>query len=298
MAEGNEIERIEGTDRDEVGAPDAMTAPGRRLERGDGLTHDEWDALVRLWAEVARFPLGHAEEAIRYGLVRLSMLLGGSLGAVNLLARAALPADRKLQQAFRGWRPVHVIIMAADGRALDKEFDAFMKPNAYADDPAAQVTVSEPGRRRAYLLSEMIDDESLESSTTKATMELFGSSDRLHAILPLRSTLEAVVFLDRPHGAAPFTARERRVLLEALRGLESAFVALGRSAGYVDCQEPLTPKERLVLNHLLTGRREADIATDLGMGRRSLHQRVVNVYRKFGVSSRPQLMALWLSSSP
>lgn len=294
MAEGTEYEH-----HDDIGFPrQARTLAPRGIhapKRAEALSHDEWDALGRLWAEVARFPLGQAEEATRYALVRLAMLLGGSIAGVTLISRRPGPVDRRLA-VFRGWRPVDIMAMGVDGKTLDAAVELFLKPSAYAKAPAAWRTVAEPGRRRAYLIREIVaDDESFESSTLAESLELFGSSDRLLAIQPLRSTLEAVVSLDRPKGAAPFTPRERRLLLEALRGLESTFIALGRSGGFIDAHEPLTPRERVVLNYLLTGLREADIAAELGMGRRSVHQRITDVYRKFGVTSRPQLMALWIS---
>lgn len=296
MAEGSEQDGVEPPAHGARGrANNRVTQGGAGLERRETLSHDEWDALVRLWADVARFPLGHAEQATRHALQRLLALLGGSVAGVTLVVRTDAPRDR---YAIDGWRPVLGIAMGADGSSLDEVVEPLLKQRSYADDPLVRLTLSEAGRRRAYLRGDVLDDDRFWSSPIAATLEAFGSSDRLLAMQPLSLDVEAVFSIDRPAGAARYSARERKLVLEALRGLEPLLVSLARWAGYLDCREPLTPKERRVLTELLTGRREADIAAELAMGRRSLHQRVVDVYRKFGVSSRPQLMALWLSSSP
>lgn len=286
----------EGPDSEHWGA--TVTAPAdderrRPPPRNEALSHEEWDGLVRLWAEVARFPLGQPEEATRHGLICLARLLGGCMGGALLLARGKHPTDRNFR-AFAQWRPVHLIAMAPDGAVLDHALDAFFKEGAYVNDPVVQRTHHEAGRRRAYLYHTMIHGR-LPGAPLDELFRAFGSQDRVFGVLPIAPDLEISIAVDRPPGTPFFTTRDRTLLLEAMRGLEPTLTALARWGGYIDCREPLTPKERVVLQWLLTGRKEDDIAARLGMGRRSLHQRVVDVYRKFGVNSRPQLMALWLS---
>ncbi|WP_083700418.1 helix-turn-helix transcriptional regulator [Acidihalobacter ferrooxydans] len=56
----------------------------------------------------------------------------------------------------------------------------------------------------------------------------------------------------------------------------------------------LTPAERNVLHGLLTDRPEPLIAEDLAQNPATMHEHVKSIYRKFGISSRAMLMALWL----
>lgn len=260
------------------------------------LSDGEWSALVGLWGEVATFPRGDAEGAARHLLRGLCELLDASAGYVTLLSRDKRPADRSYRPVF-GWRPVYTLGMADDGRVLDDVAEKHLRRGEYADDPSAKATVTDAGRRRAYLRRELVDDETFPRTPLGKRLRALGAVDRLIGVQPIARDLETVVYLDRSRGG-PFSTKERRVLFEGLRGLGPLLTCLTRGAGYVDCTEPLTPRERVVLRMLLTGRREADIALDLDMGRRSLHQRVVNIYRKFGVGSRPQLMALWLNAAP
>lgn len=53
----------------------------------------------------------------------------------------------------------------------------------------------------------------------------------------------------------------------------------------------LTPRERQVAQHLLTGRSTADIAADLWITSETLRGHVKSVFAKLGVSSRPELFA-------
>jgi DNA-binding NarL/FixJ family response regulator len=57
----------------------------------------------------------------------------------------------------------------------------------------------------------------------------------------------------------------------------------------------LTSAERRVLQLLLTGTSEKHIGRQVEMAPSTVHQHVVRIYRKFGVSSRAGLMSLWLS---
>ena len=106
------------------------------------------------------------------------------------------------------------------------------------------------------------------------------------------------------HAAAELGIRTVAVFSEADREfgglLASATRAFTRnlalSHGFSPGLTPLSPRERSVLQALLTGRAEKEIASELGLTTRSLHQYVVAVYRKLGVSSRARLMARFLSS--
>ena len=90
----------------------------------------------------------------------------------------------------------------------------------------------------------------------------------------------------------------------ALFGLTPAFsLDLARlEAAYREVQSKVHPDrftqagdaERRVVDHLLRGLSESAIARTLDIARPTLHNHVTNIYRKFGVGSRAELMALWL----
>ncbi|MGO8970008.1 MAG: helix-turn-helix domain-containing protein [Myxococcaceae bacterium] len=53
----------------------------------------------------------------------------------------------------------------------------------------------------------------------------------------------------------------------------------------------LTARERQVLDCLLTGASEKEVAASLAISPLTVHAHVKSLYRGYGVSSRPQLMA-------
>jgi DNA-binding CsgD family transcriptional regulator len=69
---------------------------------------------------------------------------------------------------------------------------------------------------------------------------------------------------------------------------ESASVAGDASA---DQDQVLRPRHRETLEWLLTGATEKEIAAGLGLSVHTVHQYVKAIYRRFGVTSRAQLMA-------
>ena len=91
----------------------------------------------------------------------------------------------------------------------------------------------------------------------------------------------------------PFSGRERLLA-------ELAYSAIGP----FDPPEPifagsdmlqLTPRQYQTLHSLFSGQSEKQIARQIGLSRHTVHHHVKAIYRQFGVSSRGELMAHWLT---
>lgn len=89
-----------------------------------------------------------------------------------------------------------------------------------------------------------------------------------------------------------FTPRERAILHLLRSGLTPTFMAHG--ARERRC-ESLTPRMREVLERLLAGDSEKQIARRLHRSYHTIHEYVIKLYRHFGVSTRAELLALCLS---
>lgn len=59
-------------------------------------------------------------------------------------------------------------------------------------------------------------------------------------------------------------------------------------------QPKLGPRLRQTLDRLLAGDAEKQIAHRLGLSRHTIHDYVKMIYRRFGVSSRAELLARWV----
>lgn len=101
------------------------------------------------------------------------------------------------------------------------------------------------------------------------------------------------VWVHRAVGAEPFTRRD-------WWAVHVVHEEIGRRIGgeLASCVEPqvhaLTPRRRQVLDLLLDGDSEKQAAATLGIQRSTLHEHVLAIYRHFGVSSRPELMAWFI----
>ena len=69
---------------------------------------------------------------------------------------------------------------------------------------------------------------------------------------------------------------------------------LMRSRGLIGMEASLSPREQDVQQLLLTSLTEEEISVALGLTRRTTHQYVVAILRKWRVSGRVGLMARWL----
>ncbi len=96
--------------------------------------------------------------------------------------------------------------------------------------------------------------------------------------------------LKRTRRERGFGDRER----DLVSMLQSSCVWMSNRTTVVDSVR-LSPRERETLEYLLTGAREKQIADSLEVSQHTVHQYVKSIYRKFGVTSRAELLAL---SSP
>jgi DNA-binding CsgD family transcriptional regulator len=60
--------------------------------------------------------------------------------------------------------------------------------------------------------------------------------------------------------------------------------------------DPLTPAERRMIQCLLSGMSESEIAATLALSKGTVHQYATQIYQKFAVHGRVEFTALWLSA--
>lgn len=83
---------------------------------------------------------------------------------------------------------------------------------------------------------------------------------------------------------------------ECQRSLAAAVSTLRRLGGRIEQARPqlsvLTPREREVVEHLVGGPTDHEIARRLGISQRAMHKHLERIYRKLGLSNRTSLIAL------
>lgn len=74
----------------------------------------------------------------------------------------------------------------------------------------------------------------------------------------------------------------------------STFIVHPKPTLRPDALDQLSKAERRVLDELLTGAGEKDVATKLGLSQHTVHNHTKAIYRKLNVNSRPELLAQFL----
>lgn len=126
-------------------------------------------------------------------------------------------------------------------------------------------------------------------------------ADRIWAIFPASATVESIFLLDRyQSGARPrrnFTREEAEIAGAALRGGGAFHRRLLLLHGVFKGIKSLSPVKLRLLQELLTGKSEKEIADATGQKPMTLRKYVKELYAEFGVKSRPALMSLWLGEA-
>jgi DNA-binding CsgD family transcriptional regulator len=111
------------------------------------------------------------------------------------------------------------------------------------------------------------------------------------ALLPADGALS--IFAIGRHGNVPLQRRHCRLVQLAHREIApligTRLIAPGQNG-----RAGLTRRQREVLDHLLTGRAEKEIAHQLCISPATIHDHVLAIYRHYHVNSRAGLMARWI----
>ena len=160
-------------------------------------------------------------------------------------------------------------------------------------DEATVAQARQAGRYRANRLRDLVSPEWFASDWYRGYLDR-GVHDSLVVGAPVSPMAEAYYGFVRMRPDAPFTEEDRAVALYAMRGLTWFHRQVLLAHGLVVARSPLSPTERRVLSLLLAGQSEKAIASELAVSPSSAHTYVRDVLRKFGVSGRKGLTALWL----
>ena len=221
--------------------------------------------------------------------------LSDRVGASNATWAGATRFDGKCDDdPLQGWRVAAV--QAPHAVAPDPVVGHFRKILRVWDrreiDPSFLLPMRDVGVFRTYSLRAGLPQEWFESTFYERHYASVGAFDAVFVAFPLNEDSESHFgfYADRR-----FADEEIALLAYALRGIKWFHRHLMLGEGLLMASSPLTAVERRVLQLLLTGAPEKEVARLAVMAPSTVHQHVVGIYRKFGVRSRAGLMSLWLS---
>jgi DNA-binding CsgD family transcriptional regulator len=254
-----------------------------------------FERIHALWDEIADFDASHVDQALEHTLGVLSSLIAAQnafwLGAVRFAAGHA-------SDPLHGWRPRAIKYLHPSEADVRFYKQATRDIDAGVVDAATLSHTRQAGRFRASLLRELVPPGWRRTHGFHLCYRARQVADAAFVIAPVNPHAESYFGFHRRESHSRFTTRDREIAAYALRSLGWFHRHLLLSRGLLIAASPLTPAEQRVLRLLLTGLSEREIAGRLALGARTTHGHVTDIFRKFDVSGRAGLMALWLGQQP
>lgn len=256
------------------------------------------EQVHHLWDELHAIPSTESERA----LLRLLEATAGWIGADKAYwaGAACFPETADRPDGLRGWRTCAYRSLHPYTKAELKLLQEIRRQRAAGAVDAGDTTralVAGAGTHRTRRLHDSLVDFDTFSQTQHYRMhfETFGIVDRLWSVYPVSQDAEAYFFFDLIHTERRFADEDIEVVSTALRGLRWLHLRLFLSHGILIAKKPLTRGQRQVIQLLLTGKSEREIAEKTTQSYAMTHKHIETIYRAFGVNSRAALMALWLA---
>ena len=298
-----------------VKAPKASTVRSMKIRGGRassvGLSVADMESVYRLWDELGTLPPAGVDAALVHLMEWIAKQTGASnvtwIGALRLLHGAGAKGDPfsgwrlRIRQALRPNTKAYAKILAA---YYDKEH----RGKAAATNPQKQA------RERAMFHSGMMGRKMMslagafrvvrmrdgwidyEAFRETPHYDLYyrqqGLVDKMGVGFPLNPDAESIFLIDRTRGR--FTERHTALLQMALRGNREFHRRLFLDHGLLAGGTPLTPLQRRIVQGLLSGLTEKEIALAAGQKPATMHSYVTALYARFGVKGRAALTAFWL----
>lgn len=130
-----------------------------------------------------------------------------------------------------------------------------------------------------------------KSDYYKVFRSTLGLDDTLYAKITVPDRLICVALM-RASGADAFTARDTHLVDMALSQMSWPFQPEETPAD--PRLAALQPRLRKVMQHLLQGDSEKQVASKLGLSKHTVHEYVKMLYQQLGVNSRGELLSQWV----
>lgn len=262
----------------------------------------EMEAIYRLWDELDLIPTGETDKALRDLALGMMSLLSADnvkwMAAVRVLQGAEAKKDPLL-----GWRLRASYDLVPESEAYKKLIAPMFQRNNRLDPSfliglATHAIVAGAGTFRVHRMRDgwIPFREFRRSEHYKLHYTEQGITDRMWISFPLNDDSESVFLIDRMGSSPHFSKRDAAVAFATLRGIRGFHRHLFLTRGLLIGETALSPVASRIVQKLLTGLSEKEIAISLNQGVATTHKYVQAIYEKFGVNGRAALMSLWLGA--
>lgn len=263
------------------------------------LTQAELDSVHRLWDELTEFSPTQTDQAQLHLMQTVSNWIGADNArwhaGIRILQGRAAKGD-----LMHGWRLQGTRALLPRSPQQVKNSQGFhrVKKNFQVGMNVQALTAKAGTQFRVHVMRDGFIDFNAFRKTPyyRAFYRDLGITDRMWICLPLSLDTESSIVFDRHRPSRHFTRRQAAWAATAWRGLRWFHRQMLLSHGLLGAQSSLSPGQRRMVQELLTGKPEKEIAAALGLSVSTTHQYVKAILRHFGVNSRASLLALWLGS--
>jgi len=257
--------------------------------------------VYRIWDQLDQFPAGEQDEAPK----QFALLLQKELKADNVKWMAdvrVLHGAKAKKDPLLGWRLRAGYDLVPDPAEYQKHVAWLYQP-CNLPEPGFQIglathaMIAGAGKFRVHRMRDgwIPFREFSRSEHYRVHYKELGLTDRIWISFPLNADTESIFLIDRSRRAR-FTAREALLVGTILRGIQGFHRRLFLSRGVRMGGKELSPMLRLLVQKLLTGLSEKEIAGAMNQSPATTHKNIGMVYERFGVNGRAALMALWMGS--
>lgn len=273
--------------------------------------------IYELWDDLAAFPASRTEDALvhvmRWFQKHMEVDNVIWLGSILMLDEKAAKNDPLLGWRLRvrksfvlereSYRKLVASYFANEhyGRLTPAFYSKGNRPDADIHiGMASRQMVKKTGTFRVYRMRDGWIDFAKFRKTEhyKLYYEAPEIADRIWVGFPVSATVESLFLLDRyrskTHPRKHFTKDEADTAGTVLRGAGNLHRRLLMINGVFKGVKQLSPVKLRLLQELLTGKSEKEIARATEHKPMTLRKYVKELYAEFGVKTRPALMSLWL----
>jgi len=250
------------------------------MRRSETVGITEVQAMLRLVAETAELWYDPIVQR-RYTLESLCKLLPAKVGICFTFGDVLMGGDGACG-------PLVQVGMEESQERVVKTYLQSGEPADPALPKLAEITAPVVVARR----SELVNDKLWYASPYyRELREPLALDDTIYAKITVPGKVISLALL-RAIGDEPFTERQSQLVDLCLSQMSWPFQPEDKS---VDPRlASLQPRLRKVMQHLLDGDGEKQVAAKLGLSRHTVHEYVKMIYQQLGVSSRSELLSQWV----
>ncbi len=259
------------------------------------------DKVSGLYQKIQSFPVTDSAEALGC----FQELLIEKLDALNVLWFAVYKGTfgykTWYQTRINEWKLMDVTSYT------DSQWDSELAFNEYYSrceqdgymDPLFEHAIKSVGTTRVHLLRESFDYQKWEKHWMFPFLKERGIGERMISVFSISDSSESCFVVDRGVGATPFTQDDANEVHKLLIRFPRLHYWLMLERGLTEpATRPFSPREKQVLQLLLSSLPEVEIAKKLNLAQGTVHNYITAIYKTLELNSRYELVQLWLSEVP